>query len=82
MSYNNWAANNTNNAFAITIDNYTSTTNYKPFHYYGQWITAASATESTHGAGNILSNSAISSLQFAADSSNFNGGTVKIYGVK
>ena len=82
LSYNNWAASNTNSAYAIYIDNYASSTNYKPFQYYGQWITAASATEYTNGAGTFMSNTAITSLQFSADTSSFNGGTVKIYGVK
>jgi len=82
MSYNNYILNNTNNAFSITIDNYASTTNYKPYRVTGQYINNSSVTETTNGGGNILTNSAISSLKFTADTSSFNGGTVRIYGVK
>ena len=81
-SYNNWILNNTNNALVLTIDNYASTTNYKSYVNRGQWINNSSATESVNGAGNILTNTAITSLQFTADTSSFNGGTVKVYGVK
>jgi hypothetical protein len=81
-SYNNWVLNNTNNAGVLLIDNYASTTNYKPYANRGQWINNSSVTESVNGAGNILTNTAITSLQFHADTSSFNGGTVKVYGVK
>jgi hypothetical protein len=82
MSYNNYVLNNTNNAFSITIDNYASTTNYKPYRLTGQYINNSSVTETTNGGGNVITNSAVSSLKFTADTSSFNGGTVRIYGVK
>jgi hypothetical protein len=82
LSYNNWLNANTNNAFVLTITNYASTTNYKTYQYSGQYTTAASAVESTNGAGNILSNTAISSLTFDTGGPTFSAGTVKIYGVK
>ena len=82
ISYNLWAASNTNNAFIVTISNYASTTNYKPWTYTGQYITSSSATETTNGGGNVLTNSAISSLQFITNGPSFTAGTVRIYGVK
>jgi len=82
MSYNNYVLNNTNNAFSIIIDNYASTTNYKPYRLTGQYINNSSVTETTNGGGNVITNSAVSSLKFTADTSSFNGGTVRIYGVK
>ena len=81
-SYNNWILNNTNNAGILIIDNYASSTNYKSYVNRGQYINNSSVTESVSGAGNILTNTAITSLQFSADTSSFNGGTVKVYGVK
>jgi hypothetical protein len=80
--YNNWVLNNTNNAAVFIFDNYASTTNYKPWAGHGQYINNSSATESFNGAGNVLTNTAITSLLFGADTSSFNGGTVKVYGVK
>ena len=81
-SYNNWILNNTNNALVLTIDNYASTTNYKPYVNRGQYINNSGTTESVNGAGNILTNTAITSLQFTVNTSSFNGGTVTVYGVK
>ena len=79
---NLWAASNTNNAFILTISNYASTTNYKPWSYTGQFINSSSVTETTNGGGNILTNTAISSIQFDTQGPSFDAGTVRIYGVK
>lgn len=77
-----WAANNTNNAFIVTITNYASTTNYKTWSYTGQHISSSSVIETTNGGGNILTNSAITSLLFDTQGPSFTAGTVRIYGVK
>jgi len=77
-----WAASNTNNSFIITISNYASTTNYKPWTATGQYLTSSSSIQTTNGGGNILTNSAISSLVFDSQGSGINAGTVRIYGVK
>jgi hypothetical protein len=82
FNYNNSVLNNTNNAYVLFIDNYASTTNYKPYSGRGQYINNSSVTETVNATGNILTNTAITSLQFNADTSSFNGGTVKVYGVK
>jgi hypothetical protein len=82
MSSTEYILNNTNNAWSIIIDNYASTSNYKPYRASGQFINSASATVSSNGGGNVITNSAISSLKFTCDTSSYNGGTVRIYGVK
>ena len=78
-------ANNSNTAWTLTIHNYASGTNYKPFNLVGAWNNAGSSgvTEMMNGGGIIKTNSAISSFSFTTQSSaQFNGGTVRIYGVK
>lgn len=75
-----------NNAWNLTIDNYTSTTNYKPFIAIGTMLPQAGGTASSTGAinyaGGIGTNSAITSLQFANTGGNLSTGTVLLYGVK
>lgn len=80
----NMTAGNTNNITTMTIDNYTSTTEFKTaesnclFQALNQ--TGLRNIASAHG---FQSTSAITSLEFGQDSgSNQNGGTVRIYGVK
>jgi hypothetical protein len=82
FNYNNWVLNNTNNAGVLIINNYASTTNYKPYQLIGQYVNNSSITETINGAGNVITNTAVSSLLFSADTSTFNGGTVTVYGVK
>jgi len=82
FNYNLWNSGNANNAFIVTISNYASTSNYKPWSYTGQYLTSDSAIETTNGGGNILTNSAITSLVFESQGPTFNAGTVRIYGVK
>jgi hypothetical protein len=72
---------NANNAWSFQIYNYTSTTNYKPFMYGGQFI-EATTSRAIVGSGSIISNSAITSLQFSNASGNLSTGTVLLYGVK
>lgn len=73
---------NTTNAGTIIIQNYASSTAYKPFQYYGHSKAGAAATRDTvMGGGVWASNTAISSLYFTSPSS-VSGGTVRLYGVK
>jgi hypothetical protein len=74
---------NTNNAYGIYIHNYTSTTNYKPTSFSGQFRNTVPADIAVIGGGSIATNSAITSLGFDAQGSvTFSSGTVLIYGVK
>ena len=82
FNYNNWLLNNTNNAGVLVIDNYASTTSYKPYSVRGQYVNNSSITETINGVGNFITSTAVSSILFSADTSTFNGGTVRIYGVK
>jgi hypothetical protein len=72
-------ASNANNAFCVTINNYTSTS-YKPFAYYGN---NATATNLSNSAGTITAASAITSMQFTtnAGTASFTAGTILTYGV-
>ena len=66
------------NAFALTIDNYASSTAYKPFITYGA---GADNIASIYG-GYYKSNTAITSLVFDNTGGNLSGGTIELYGVK
>jgi len=71
------------NAFTITIDNYASSTAYKPYSWYGKYIGSASANSRVSGAGTYSTATAITSLSFDRQGTDtFAGGTVLIYGVK
>jgi hypothetical protein len=70
-----------NNAWVLTINDYASTTNFKPVSWYGNYLTSSSASASVNLAGNFRSNSAISSLYIWNYAGNFSTGTVKVYGV-
>lgn len=71
-----------NNAWVLQIDNYTSSTTYKPFNFYGFYTTSASGNESIIGGGGFRSNTAITSLVFNyGGAKTFAGGTVLLYGV-
>ena len=72
--------NNTLNAYTLKIDNYASTTNYKPFQYYGEYKWS-SWTTAINSAGAYMSNSAITSLVFTQTGGGFTTGTVLLYGV-
>lgn len=76
---------NANNAWSFTINNYTSTANYKPFFNQGVFYSSGSSALRYHSAaGAIATNSAISSLVFTTSftGGNFSTGTVLLYGVK
>jgi hypothetical protein len=75
---------NANNAWALTIYDYASTTRYKPITYSGQYRSTSGGTSDVglvYG-GNIVTNSAITSLVFSNSGGNLSTGTVLIYGVK
>jgi hypothetical protein len=74
-------SSNTTNKVTLTIFDYASTTSYKNYTLYGsaqrsttQWLQAKES-------GTFLSNTALSSIGVVSGAS-FNGGTIKIYGVK
>jgi hypothetical protein len=70
----------TNNAFAIEINNYTDGTNgMKPVQAYG--FTGSSSTSFNLG-GSAFDASALTSLSFSNTGGNWSGGTVYIYGVE
>jgi hypothetical protein len=72
-----------NNSFVLQIDNYTSATTFKPFNFYGFYVTPASVNSSITASGAFRSNTAITSLVFDYSGTNtFAGGTVLLYGVK
>jgi hypothetical protein len=74
-----------NNSFAFTIDNYTSSTRYKPFEYYGFYVNSSGGVSNNVviAGGAFRSNTAITSLVFDYGGTNtFAGGTVLLYGVK
>lgn len=77
----NMTRTDANNAFALNIFNYKSTTSYKPFSWSG-YFQVSGGSRSVTGGGGFYSNSAITSLVFANGGGNFSTGTVLVYGVK
>ena len=72
-----------NNAFVIQFNNYTSSTSFKPFNYYGFVTATGPSNVSLNGGGAFRSNTAITSIVFDRGGTNtFAGGTVLLYGVK
>ena len=84
LSYSEYAASNTNNALALEIYNYASTTSHKPFNLSGAYVNTGSATVSINSSGSYRSNTEITEFRVYSGSGSvsFNGGTVLIYGVK
>jgi hypothetical protein len=72
---------NTENAFAVLIYNYASTTAYKPFNLTGTYKNSSSANRNHFSGGTWRNNTAISSMKFSTGAGSFNGGTVLTYGV-
>ena len=71
------------NAFVLQLDNYTSTTTYKPFTYNGFFVVSGPTNNAFTAGGAFRSNTAITSLVFDYGGTNtFAGGTVLLYGVK
>jgi len=78
----NLLAADTNNAFYLTIYNYSSTTDRKGFFVVGSFVNSASTTVGYTASGAIYTTSAIDSIQWQwDDSGNFNAGTIRVYGV-
>ena len=74
-----------NNAWSLEFNNYTSSTTYKPFQYYGFYVNASGGISNVavSAAGAFRSNTAITSLVFDYGGTNtFASGTVLLYGVK
>lgn len=71
------------NAWAVQINNYTSSTTFKPFSCSGLFFNSSSVNASYLSGGAFRSNTAITSLVFDYGGTNtFAGGTVLLYGVK
>jgi hypothetical protein len=71
-----------NNAYALTIYNYASTTFFKPIQWSAYYQAAGSDPRRIFGGGGFRSNSAVSSIQFLSAGGNLSTGTVLIYGTK
>jgi hypothetical protein len=72
-----------NNSFFVQINNYKSTTNYKPVLVAGVYYAAYAFTQfCVSMGGGIQTNSAITSLVFSNTGGNLSTGTVRLYGVK
>jgi hypothetical protein len=72
-----------NNAFAIQINNYTSSTRHKPISFSGRYVISGPTNRSIISGGAYSSNTAITSIRFTYQGTNtFAGGTVLLYGVK
>lgn len=71
---------NSTNAWVVNIDDYAATTNRKPFDLHGTFTNSSNAIKTRLAQGTVYTDSAISSLQFNANSGTFTG-TVKLYGV-
>ena len=81
LGENNIKANDANNTFAVLINNYASTTAYKPFSAYGSYINSSSATKNHFSAGAWRSTSAITSIDINTGAGTFSDGTILTYGV-
>jgi hypothetical protein len=75
--------NNSSNTFAITINNYASSTTFKPYSVSGSFhATNAGGVNSALVGGGFNSTTAITSLVFSNSGGNLSTGTVLLYGVK
>lgn len=70
-----------NNVFSILIENYTSSSNYKPAKISGVMYDSGGANDAFNYVGGITDNTAITSLVISHSGGNFNAGTIKLYGV-
>jgi|LakMenE01Jun11ns_1017448.scaffolds.fasta_scaffold9741286_2 hypothetical protein len=73
--------NSTNNAWALTINNYAATDSYKPFMFSGFCVDGAGSNRDVFVGGAFRSNTAITSLVFDIEGATFTGGTIEFYGV-
>jgi len=81
-SRNHMVAANTNNAWAVIINNYASSSFYKPFSVNGTYRDDTGFDTAMGGSGGVLTTTAINSLTFDPAAGTFNAGTVLLYGVK
>jgi len=81
-SRNHMVASNTNNAWAVIINNYASASFYKPFSVNGTYRDDTGFDTAMGGSGGVLTTTAIDSLTFDPAAGTFNAGTVLLYGVK
>ena len=74
---------NATNNWVVQIDNYTSTTQYKPVQWWGNpFLDVANDYTPVIGYGTENSNTATSSIVFNVSAGTFSAGTVYLYGVK
>jgi len=72
----------TNNIYIVTLDNYTSSTNYKNGQSYGNYVQAGPSVN-TYNCGYVFkSNTAVTSIVISNDGGNLSTGTALLYGVK
>ena len=72
----------TNNIYVVTVDNYTSSTNYKTGELYGSYLSASSVRNQMQFAHVFRSNTALTSIVISNDGGNLSTGTALLYGVK
>jgi hypothetical protein len=82
LGASNWDGTSANNGVTVIFDNYTSSTNYKPFTSYGYATVLSGERGAWNLSGAFHSNTAITSLQFSQAGGNLSAGTVLLYGVK
>jgi hypothetical protein len=70
------------NSYALTIDNYTSSSGTKPMSLYGNFVGTAAGNQATYVFGGYTANTAVTSLVFSSSQNNLSTGTVLLYGVK
>jgi hypothetical protein len=81
FNLNNSLGSDANNAWVLQIDNYTSSTAFKPVEWYGRFIENDSSSKPVIFGGVFSSTTAVSSMVFTYSAGNFSGGTVLTYGV-
>ena len=69
------------NFYMVYINNYASTTAYKPFQYQGGHLTDASVRHNAFSNGYLMSNNAVTSMVVGRESGSFSAGTILVYGV-
>ena len=84
ISYLSGTVSSNANSFVLQINNYASTASFKPYQSYGQLLHVGGSRATVLNAGGYRSTSAITSLEFAINTSgtSFTAGTVLLYGVK
>jgi len=73
--------NGTNNSTGAWIMNYSATNMYKPMMAFGGNTTSSTSTRAFINGGMLHETSAVTSVMIRPSANNFNGGTMRIYGV-